>query len=256
MTSEVTTELTDGVLAVTLSRLDKKNALTNAMYGVLADAVQRADEDPEVRVVLIQADGDLFTAGNDLGEFAEQAVGKGPAELNVLRFLRNLAGATIPIVAAVQGKAVGVGTTMLLHCDYVVLGEDAQLTTPFVNLALVPEAGSSYLLPLRIGHVRAFQMFALGEAVSAENAVAWGIANVAVPIAELRTEARRVAKALATKPLGSLKATKQLMRDPQRLLTQIDAESTVFAERLKGAEAREAFTAFAQKRQPDFSKIH
>ncbi|WP_044872780.1 enoyl-CoA hydratase [Pseudomonas sp. LFM046] len=255
MTSEVTTELVGGVLAVTLSRLDKKNALTNGMYGALADAIQRAESDADVRVVLIQADGELFTSGNDLGEFAEQATGKGPAELNVLRFLQNLAVTTIPIVAAVQGKAVGVGTTMLLHCDYVVLSEDAQLSAPFVNLALVPEAGSSYLLPARTGHVRAFQLFSLGESIDAKSAVAWGIANTVVPGEDLRTEARRVAEKLATKPLGSLKATKQLMRDPQRLLAQIDAESLVFAERLKSAEAREAFTAFAQKRQPDFSTI-
>src|SRR6185295_9009768 len=135
----------------------------------------------------------------DMGDFAAIAAGKGPSERQVHRFLRALANATVPIVAAVNGKAVGVGTTMLLHCDYVLLSEEAQLITPFVNLALVPEAASSYLLPLRIGHVKAFEMFALGEAVPANDAVAWGIANKAISKAELRAEARRVAEKIAAK---------------------------------------------------------
>src|SRR2546422_708334 len=139
---EVNVELADGVLTITLARADKKNALTNAMYGALADAIESAASNPQIRVMLIQGEGDLFTAGNDVGEFAAQSSGNGPAERHVVRFLHSLARATVPLVAAVQGKAVGVGTTMLLHCDVVVLAEDAQLITPFVNLALVPEAAS------------------------------------------------------------------------------------------------------------------
>ncbi|NLP63545.1 enoyl-CoA hydratase [Paraburkholderia sacchari] len=254
MTAEIRTDLSDGVLTVTISRPDKKNALTNDMYGALADAVAKANDD-EIRVVLIQADGDSFTSGNDLAEFAAQGSGNGPKERHVVRFLRELATATKPIIAAVQGKAVGVGTTMLLHCDYVLLAEDAQLITPFVNLALVPEAASSYLLPLRIGHVRAFEMFALGEPVTADAAVAWGIANKTTGAAELRAEARRVAAKFAAKPIGSLTAMKRLMRDAERLVTQMESESTIFVERLASAEAKEAFMAFAQKRQPDFTKI-
>ncbi|MFM0341598.1 enoyl-CoA hydratase [Paraburkholderia fungorum] len=256
MTAEIKVELSDsGVLTVTIARTDKKNALTNDMYGALADAIARANDDDEIRVLLIQADGDTFTAGNDVSEFAAQAEGNGPKERNVTRFLQGLANARKPIVAAVQGKAVGVGTTMLLHCDYVLLSEEAQLITPFVNLALVPEAASSYLLPLRIGHAKAFEMFALGEAVPANSAVAWGIANKTIPNAELRAEACRVAERIASKPIGSLTATKRLMRDAEKLVAQMDSESAIFMERLASAEAKEAFTAFAQKRQPDFTKI-
>jgi enoyl-CoA hydratase/carnithine racemase len=255
MTPEIKVELSDGVLTATISRPDKKNALTNEMYGALADAITKANDDDEIRVLLIQADGDLFTAGNDLAEFAAQGSGNGPKVRHVERFLRNLANASVPVVAAVQGKAVGVGTTMLLHCDYVLLSEEAQLITPFVNLALVPEAASSYLMPLRIGHVRAFEMFALGEPVSAQAAVAWGIANKTTSAADLHAEARRIAAKIATRPNGSLTAMKRLMRDAQKLVAQMDSESAIFVERLGSAEAKEAFLAFAQKRQPDFTKI-
>src|SRR5690554_7148919 len=155
----------------------KKNALTDAMYGALADALEQAEASADIRVVVLRAEGEIFSAGNDLGEFAAQSRNQGPAVRQVERFLRNLVTARTPLVAAVQGKAVGVGTTMLLHCDLVVLAEDAQLMTPFVNLALVPEASSSLLMPLRIGHVRAFEMFALGDPVEARDALAWGLAN-------------------------------------------------------------------------------
>ena len=255
MTPEIQAALERGVLTLTIARVDKKNALTNEMYGALADAIENASTNGDVRVVLIQADGDSFTAGNDIGEFAAQATGNGPTERHVVRFLHALAHATVPIVAAVQGKAVGVGTTMLLHCDFVVLADDAQLITPFVNLALVPEAASSYLLPLRIGHVRAFEMFSLGEPLPAATAVAWGIANRVVPAAQLRTEAQRIVGKIATKPSGSLTAMKRLMRDAEKLVAQMDSESTTFGERLGSAEAKEALMAFAQKRRPDFSRI-
>jgi enoyl-CoA hydratase/carnithine racemase len=252
---EVKTDLTSGVLTLTLSRNDKKNALTNEMYRVLADAIQGAETDEAVRVVLIEAEGEIFTAGNDLGEFAAEAAGNGPAVRQVERFLRTLARATVPIVAAVQGKAVGIGTTMLLHCDYVLLAEGAQLTTPFVNLALVPEAASSYLLPARIGHARAFAMFALGEPLPAEEAVKWGIANRLVPAAQLQAQAREMAQTIAAKPRGSLTAMKRLMRDAESLVAQMDRESATFVQRLGSAEAREAFLAFAQKRPPNFAKL-
>jgi enoyl-CoA hydratase/carnithine racemase len=254
MIPEIQVAFDNGVLAVTISRPDKKNAITNDMYGALADAIARANTESEIRVLLIQADGDSFTAGNDVSEFAAEAAGNGPKERQVARFLQGLANATVPIVAAVQGKAVGIGTTMLLHCDYVLLSEDAQLMTPFVNLALVPEAASSYLLPLRIGHSRAFEMFALGEAVSAHAAVAWGIANKATPATDLHAEARRIAGKIATRPNGSLTATKRMMRDAERLIAQMNDERATLLERLVSAEAKEAFAAFAQKRKPDFTK--
>jgi enoyl-CoA hydratase/carnithine racemase len=255
MNPEIQVELSGGVLTVTISRADKKNALTNDMYGAMADAIATANSDGAIRALLFQADGDIFTAGNDVSEFAAEAAGNKPAVRHVARFLQGLANATVPIVAAVQGKAVGVGTTMLLHCDYVLLAEDAQLLTPFVNLALVPEAASSYLLPLRIGHVRAFEMFALGEALPAQAAVAWGIANRSVPVADLRAEARRVAEKIAARPTGSVTAMKRLMRDAEKLIAQMESERATFLERLSSDEAKEAFQAFAEKRKPDFTKF-
>jgi enoyl-CoA hydratase/carnithine racemase len=255
MTAEIRVELSDGILTITLARPDKKNALTNEMYSNLADAIERAEHDGNVRVVLIQGDGDMFTAGNDVGEFAAIASGKGPSESHVHRFLHALAKATVPIIGAVHGKAVGVGATILLHCDYVLLAQDAELITPFINLALVPEAASSYLLPLRVGHVRAFEMFAMGEPLNAQTAVAWGIANKVCANDQLRTDARWMAERIAAKPAGSLGAMKTLMRQAEMLVAQMDRESAQFQERLTSAEAREAFAAFAEKRKPDFSKV-
>lgn len=255
MTDHVTTTVEAGILTVTLARPDKKNALTNAMYGVLADALERAETDPGIRVVLLQGDGDSFTAGNDLADFAAQSQGLHKGERHVLRFLDRLARATRPLVAAVQGNAVGVGTTMLLHCDLVFVADTARLITPFVNLALVPEAASSLLLPARVGHARAFAMFALGEAIDGATAVAIGLANRVMPAADLRAAARAAAAALAKQPAGALAHTKALMRDVDAIRAQMDRESAIFQERLKSAEAREAFTAFAERRPPDFSKI-
>ena len=192
MTEHIKIENDGGILILTMARPDKKNALTNAMYGALADAIQGAETDPAVRVVLIRGEGDMFTAGNDVGEFAAIATGQMQGERHVSRFLKSLAQSSRPLVAAVQGRAVGVGTTMLLHCDLVVLSDNALLSTPFVNLALVPEAASSLLMPLRIGYARAFEMFALGEAVNAASALAWGIANRVVPLAGSMPRQRRL----------------------------------------------------------------
>ena len=244
MTDHIRRDNAAGVLTLTMARPDKKNALTNAMYGALADALESAETDPAVRVLLIRGEGDMFTAGNDVGEFAAMATGSFQAEPQVGRFLQALAQSSRPLIAAVQGRAVGVGTTMLLHCDLVVLAENALLSTPFVNLALVPEAASSLLMPLRIGHARAFEMFALGEAVDANSALAWGLAN-------------RVALAarLARQPAGAGSITKRLMRNPNELIAQIQAESAEFKARLTTAEAREAFMAFAERRAPDFTKL-
>ena len=184
MTDHVLRDVSNGVLTLTLNRPEKKNALTRAMYQALADGIDGAGSDPDIRCVLIQAEGDMFTAGNDLGDFAAANRSEPAADASRARgnpLLVALARATTPIVAAVNGRAVGVGTTMLLHCDLVFVSDDALLTTPFVNLALVPEAASSLTLPARIGHARAFSMFVLGEAVDARKAVDWGIANAACP---------------------------------------------------------------------------
>jgi enoyl-CoA hydratase/carnithine racemase len=255
MSEHIKIEKSDGILTLTMARPDKKNALTNAMYGALADAIEAAETDSSIRVLLIRGEGDMFTAGNDVGEFAAVAAGKSEGSRNVVRFIQSLARCTRPLVAAVQGRAVGVGTTMLLHCDLVVLAENALLSTPFVNLALVPEAASSLLMPLRIGYARAYEMFALGEPVDAKSAFAWGIANRVVPLDRLDAEARAFALRLAKQPAGAVSTTKRLMRNPELLMAQIKAESEQFAARLKTVEAREAFTAFAERRPPDFLKL-
>jgi enoyl-CoA hydratase/carnithine racemase len=258
MTEHVLSEKAGGVLTLTINRPEKKNALTRAMYQSLGEAIDGAADDQDVRCVLIQANGDIFTAGNDLADFA--AVNAGEATANQAReggnpLLAALGRATTPLVAAVHGRAVGVGVTMLLHCDLVYVAEDALLTTPFVNLALVPEAASSMLLPARIGHARAFAMFVLGEAVDGKTAAAWGIANAAVPAAELRAKARAAAEAVAARPASSVAITKALMRDPAGIAARMDEEGRHFAAQLKSPEAKEAFAAFAQKRAPDFSKV-
>jgi len=225
------------------------------MYDALSDALDRAETNASVKVVLFQGDGDSFTAGNDLADFAAQANSNSSEESPAVRFLRALGRASKPLIAAVQGNAVGVGTTMLLHCDLVYLAEGARLITPFVNLALVPEAASSWLLPARIGHVRAYQMFALGEPMDAATALASGLANAVVPADEVRKKAMAVAVILTKRPAGALSATKRLMRDSEKIRAQIGSESELFKERLKTPEAREAFAAFAERRQPNFANL-
>jgi enoyl-CoA hydratase/carnithine racemase len=255
MTEHIKIEHRDHILTLTFARPDKKNALTNAMYGALADAILAAETDKAVRVIVLRGEGDMFTAGNDVGEFAMMATGAFKGERHVSRFVEAIARSTQPMVAAVQGRAVGIGTTMLLHCDFVLLAENAQLSTPFVSLALVPEAASTMLMPLRVGYARAYEMFALGETMDAKTALQLGIANRVVPLERLHAETATVAAKLAKLPAGSLAATKRLMRNAEVLAAQIGAESKCFAERLQTAEAREAFTAFAEKRPPDFTKV-
>jgi enoyl-CoA hydratase/carnithine racemase len=256
MTDEVLIERDGGVLIVTFNRPAKKNALTRAMYAAAAEALNGAETDPTVRCVLLQGAGDCFTAGNDLSDFAAANRGdQGDEPRGVSDFLQALAKGTKPYVAAVHGVAVGVGVTMLLHCDLVFVADDARLSTPFVNLALVPEAASSILLPARIGHARAFAMFALGEAVIGDAAAAWGLANAAYPAAEVKHKALAAAQALAARPIGSLVITKTLMRDGAKILAQMQAEIGHFGERLKSAEAAEAFAAFRERRPADFTKV-
>jgi enoyl-CoA hydratase/carnithine racemase len=255
VSEHVKTELTDGVLVVTLQRPDKKNAITGAMYNAMSDALDRAETDAAVKVVLFQGDGDSFTAGNDLADFAAQSKSNSDEESPAFRFISTIGKASKPLIAAVQGNAVGIGTTMLLHCDLVYLAEGARLITPFVNLALVPEAASSWLLPARVGHVRAYQMFALGEPMDATTAVASGLANAVVPVGEVRQKAMAAAITLTKRPAGSLSATKRLMRDIERIQTIMNGEAELFRDRLKTPEAREAFTAFAERRPPNFDKL-
>ena len=255
MTDNVQIENSNGILILTLARPEKKNALTNEMYGKLADAIEAADNDATVRVILIRGQGDSFTAGNDIAEFAAVAAGAAQGERHVIRFIRSLSWLPKPLVAAVQGRAVGVGTTMLLHCDLVVLADNALLSTPFISLALVPEAASSLLMPLRLGHARAFELFALGEPICANVALAFGLVNRVVPQDQLGAESMALAQRLVKQPLGSLVATKRLMRNAETLVKQMEEEGECFESRLKSAEAREAFQAFAERRPPDFAKL-
>ena len=252
MSEHVIVNVAGPLMSLTINRPEKKNALTNAMYGALADGLQRAQDDPSIRCILIRSEGDSFTAGNDLSDFASISQGSAPTERHVTRFLHGLAMADKPIVAAVQGLAVGVGTTLLLHADVVVVTEQARLSTPFVNLALVPEAASSELLQARIGYARAFTMIAMGETIDGKTAVEWGLARYLVTAEALRAKALAVAHSLAEKPIGALRASKRLMRDGAHIAQRMDHESSVFAERLKSPEAAEAFRAFAEKRAPNF----
>ena len=256
MTDYVRVAVEDGVMRILLARPEKKNALTNAMYGAMGDALRRAAGDPAVRVVLFEAEGDAFTSGNDLGDFAAVAAGTlARADMRSGAFLNELAHAQKPFVGAVQGLAVGIGVTMLMHFDIVYVAENAKLSTPFVNLAVVPEAASSWLIPARIGHARAFEMFALGESIDGRTAAAIGLVNAALPAGEVRARALAVAQKLATKPPGALQATKQLMRNAEAIAAVMAREGAVFGARLRSAEAAEAFKAFAERRPPDFSKL-
>ena len=252
MTDHVKIGVDGGVMEIAWNRPDKKNALSNDMYAAATAALLEASVEPSIRVVLLTGEGDAFTSGNDLADFAAVAMGTGEATAHA--FIEAIAQFQKPIVAAVPGLAVGVGTTMLLHCDLVFVAETAKLTTPFVNLALTPEAASSILLPLRIGHQRAFAMFALGEALTGVQAAQYGLANAALPAGEVLGAARRAAAEIAKRPPGAVLATKQLMRDGLHIMGRIHEESAIFGERLKSAEAMEAFTAFREKRAPDFSK--
>jgi enoyl-CoA hydratase/carnithine racemase len=253
--SHVLREKAEGVLTLTLNRPEKKNALTRAMYKTLGEAIDLAANDPDVRCVLLQAEGDIFTAGNDIADFAARSAGgEGAGHWEGNPLLSALARAKTPLVAAVNGRAIGVGVTLLLHFDLVYLSDDASLSTPFVNLGLVPEAASSLTLPARIGHARAFAMFVLGEPVTAQEAVAWGIANKALPRSELRAKAREAARAVAARPPASVALTKALMRDPELLAQRMEVEGAHFVAQLKSPEAREAFAAFAERRAPDFSR--
>lgn len=252
--SHIKTDLNGGVLSISFDRADKKNAITQAMYAALAQAVTAAQDDAAVRVVLFRAEGDSFSAGNDIGDFASIAMGgTRPTDMAVFNFLKSLAYLDKPAVAAVKGRAVGIGLTLLLHCDLVVVAEDALLSTPFVNLALAPEAASTLLLPMAIGHQRAFEMFALGEPISGKTAHAWGLANRCMAADEVEAEALRLAGALATRAPGSLAGTKRLMRDAERLWALMQAEGEVFGTQMLSPEAREAFTAFFERRAPNFA---
>ena len=241
-----------GVSTITFNRLDKKNALTEAMYSALAEAMQLAATDEAVRVLVIQGDASVFTAGNDIKDFLEHPPTSTDAP--VFRFLRQLVSFPKPLIAAVAGPAVGVGTTMLFHCDLVYAGDNAAFAMPFVNLGLCPEAGSSLLAPQLVGHQRAAELLLLGEPFLAETARDLGLVNRITAPTEVNELAGAQARRLASKPMSSLLETKRLLKQGQQaaLLERVAEEAAVFARMLGEPAAREAFTAFMEKRPPQF----
>ena len=251
----ILSETRDGVARVEINRPDKKNALTAAMYQAMADAIKAAEAAAAVRVLLIHGKPDLFTAGNDLQDFLDNP--PRDDDRPVFRFLYGISQAQKPIVAAVAGAAVGIGTTMLLHCDLVYAAPNARLQLPFVNLGLVPEAASSLLLPALAGYQRAAELLLLGEPFSAHKGKEIGLVTEVVPEAELFGVAMAQAQKLAARPAASLRLTKQLLKQGQAaaVAQRIRQESEHFGERLKSPEAKEAFTAFLEKRKPDFSRF-
>ncbi len=250
--SDIITETAGGVMRLRLNRPGKKNALTKAMYADLTAGLIAAGADETVSSVVISGEGADFCAGNDIFDFAQefpamQASGAPLDELPVFRFLKALTFFEKPLIAAVHGQAVGVGVTLLLHCDLVVAADDVRLTLPFLKLGLVPEAGSTLLLPQRIGHARAFAWMALGEAVGAEQALALGLANRVAPRGDIDAVAGEMAAKIGRLSPGALRHTKALMRDPDALWQVVRAEGDIFRRLLTSPEAMAAFAAFMNK---------
>lgn len=244
-----------GIRTLRFNRPDKRNAFSVAMYQELIDALETAAQDSAVRVVVLTGEGKAFTSGNDLVDFMNTPPA-GP-DSPVFKFLLTLLDYEKPLVAAVNGAAVGIGTTMLLHCDLVVASDSAKFQVPFVNLGLVPEGGSSLLLPALAGHRKAAELLLLGEAFSAQDAKDFGLVNSVVPADELESSVNQLATRLSAQPAASVRATKRLLKQPVRevLLETLHREGEVFISRLTSPEAAEAFTAFFEKRKPDFSKF-
>lgn len=253
--SDILTHTDAGVMTITFNRLDKKNSITSSMYAAMADAVAQAAADPAVRVVVFQGHESIFSAGNDIGDFLNQP--PTTQESPVFRFLRGIATFEKPLLAAVAGPAVGIGTTMLFHCDLVYAGDNAAFSMPFVNLGLCPEAASSLLVPRMFGYHRAAEALLMGEPFFAEAAQEVGLVNRVVPPTEVNGYAQAQARKLAAKPLTSLIATKRLMKggSQQEVLQKMDEEGQSFGRMLREPAAKEAFGAFMEKRKPDFSKV-
>ena len=252
--TDIITERTDGILRVQLNRPAQKNAMTSAMYTNLADILNEADKDDAIRVVLWHGAGNAFCAGNDVVDFLKNPPRPGafPQGLLMEAFVRF----EKPIVVAVQGAAIGGGTTMLTHCDFVYAGESAKFQLPFINLALVPEFGSSFSIPARVGHLRAAEMYLLGEPFTATRAVELGLATRVVLDSDLLATATATAQKLAAKPSGALQASKRLLKQASigQLTEAIKSETQEFMERVTSADAKEALSAFLEKRPPNFNK--
>jgi enoyl-CoA hydratase/carnithine racemase len=245
----------DGVATLEIARPEKKNALTAEMYAALAAALRAAQADTAVRAVLITGQPGIFTSGNDLEDFMKHPPGAEDAP--VFAFMEAVLALEKPLVAAVTGAAIGIGCTLLLHCDLVVVSDEARLALPFVNLGLVPEFGSSLLLAQRLGHARAAEKLLLGDAFTGAEAVELGLANAVMPPGEVLPHARRLAARFTQLPPAAVRATKGLMRAPvlPALRQALQDERALFVQRLRSPEAMEAFQAFFEKRRPDFSKF-
>jgi enoyl-CoA hydratase/carnithine racemase len=253
--SDILQHLDAGVMTLTFNRVDKKNSITRDMYSALANGVEQAQADAAVRVVVIQGHETIFSAGNDIADFLHQP--PSGQDSPVFRFLRAIATVDKPVVAAVAGPAVGIGTTLLFHCDLVYAGDNAAFSMPFVNLGLCPEAASSLLAPRMFGYHRAAEALLLGEPFFAEAALEVGLVNRVVPPTEVNAYAQTQARKLAAKPLSSLIETKRLMKGGQQaeVLARMAEEGQSFGRMLREPAAREAFSAFMEKRKPDFSKV-
>ncbi|MDD5176305.1 MAG: enoyl-CoA hydratase [Sterolibacterium sp.] len=255
--SLIVSECQQGILRVEICRPEKKNALTNPMYSALADIFEAADRDKDVRVVLIHGQPKVFTSGNDLGDFLDHPPLSEVPPPPVFRFINSFRVLSKPFIAAVSGAAIGIGTTMLLHCDLAYAGESAKFQLPFVNLGLCPEASSSLLLPMLAGHARAAEILLFGEPFSADKALEIGLVNAVLPDASVLEHALARARKLVEKPAASVRLTKQLMKRAQMALIEqtIHEEGLHFRRQLVSPEAKEAFAAFLEKRKPDFSRF-
>ncbi len=246
----------NGVYTIEIARPEKKNALTGAMYVAMAEGLNAATADGAVRSVLITGQPGIFTSGNDLEDFMKRSAGS-LSESPAAVFMRAMLACEKPVVAAVTGAAIGIGTTMLLHCDFVYVSDEARLAMPFVSLGLVPEFASSLVLPQLMGQRKAAEKLLLGDPFTGADAVECGIANAVLPAAEVVPHARRVAERFNALPPSAVRNTKKLTRGAltSQLLKTIENENTVFGESLSGPEAKEAISAFFQKRKPDFSQF-
>lgn len=256
MSKDIEISVADGVQTIRFTRPEKRNALLSGMYAAMNEALALGDARDDVVANIFIGSGGMFSAGNDIGDFLERAKGGTALGGPVLQFIRTLPLVNKPMIAAVDGLAVGVGTTLLFHCDLVYATPEARFLTPFLDLGLVPEAGSSLLAPLRMGHARAFELLVLGETFSAERAREAGFVNRIVPAAELESTARDAARRLAAKPPEALAASRKLLRgDAAAIVARVDEEARIFGQRLATPEAKEAFSAFFEKRPADFSKL-
>jgi enoyl-CoA hydratase/carnithine racemase len=255
MADEILVKRMGEVQLIRINRPEKKNALTRAMYDTMTAALKAAERDETVAVNLITGTGGVYCAGNDITDFAKRATDLN-REGGASSLISTMPTLAKPVVAAVDGLAIGVGVTMLFHCDLVYASPTASFRTPFLDLGLVMEAGSSFMAPSIMGHQRAFELLCLGEAYDAEAAFRAGFVNRIVPQAELEAEALKAAGRLAMKPRAALLAAKRLMKGGvgERALEQIKLEGAIFAELMRSAEAKEAFAAFLEKRKPDFAR--